>query len=263
MNKTILSVALLAASTTSAFAADYTDGDTRKNDYKWMQGSIMHATNEMPNASSHDYLELEFGGRAGILDYYGYADVFNLTNNESSDKYDAEKIFIKFSPRISLDGLFQTDLSVGPVQELYLATLFNWSGANIVDQSLIGLGTDINVPWLGKVGLNFYGLYDLNTKDWNGYQVSGNWFKPFYFFDNGSFISYQGNFDYQFGANSSDLPGFTTSGGAMFNGIYWHSENFAVGYGLKGFKDVYTFEDGGFIGESTGFGHYFAATYKF
>jgi len=277
MKKSIIAASLLSAATSSVFAADYTDGDTHKNDYSFMQANLMYAVDELPGKSSHDYLELEFGGRAGILDYYGYADVFDLTNSDDSDKAGAEKIFIKFAPRISLDGLFKTDLSAGPFQEFYVATLFNWGGggatncdnngncidATTVNNSFWGLGSDVMVPWLGKVGLNLYGLYDLNEKEWNGYQVSTNWFKPFHFFENGSFISYQGYIDYQFGMNN-DVPGLTSShGGAMFNGIYWHSDNFSVGYGLKGYNDVYGLEDGGFAGKTTGFAHYFAATYKF
>ncbi|WP_417698269.1 outer membrane protein OmpK [Psychromonas sp.] len=261
MKKTLLPLALLASS--SAFAADYTDGDTHKNDYKWMQGNLMYAVDELPGESSHDYLELEFGGRAGVLDYYGYADVFNLTNSDSSDKSGADKIFIKFAPRISLDGLTGKDLSFGPVEEVYFATLFNWNGGNddTVNNSFWGLGTDVMVPWLGKVGLNAYALYDLSAKDWDGFQISTNWFKPFYFFDNGSFISYQGYIDYQFGAAKDD---FTTSsnGGAWFNGIYWHSDRYSVGYGLKAFKDIYGIEDTSAF-KSTGFSHYFAVTYKF
>jgi nucleoside-specific channel-forming protein len=275
MKKTLLALGLAAAMPT--FAADYTDGDTHKNDYNWLQGNLMYAVNELPGESDHDYLELEFGGRSGILDYYGYADVFNLTSSDSSDKADSEKIFIKFAPRISLDGLTGTDLSFGPVQELYFATLFNWGGGGstvydatgtaieteTVNNSFWGIGSDVMVPWLGKVGLNFYGLYDLNEKDWDGVQVSTNWFKPFHFFENGSFISYQGYIDYQFGVNDDFAALKTDNGGVWYNGIYWHSENFALGYGLKAFKDVYGLKDGGFAGKTTGFGHYFAATYKF
>ena len=60
----------------------------------------------------------------------------------------------------------------------------------------------------------------------------------------------------------------SSNGGVMFNGIYWHSERFAVGYGLKAYKDVYGVKDGLDIGnglelESTGFSHYLAVTYKF
>ena len=124
------------------------------------------------------------------------------------------------------------------------------------------------VPWFGKVGLNLYGTYDSNNKDWNGFQVSTNWFKPFYFFENGSFISYQGYIDYQFGMQ--DEYSQVSNGGAMFNGLYWHSDRFAVGYGLKLSSDVYGFKVGANLpwdastqAESSGVGHYVAVTYKF
>jgi len=261
MKKTMLAASLLVLGSAPALSADYSDGDTHKNDHNWMQANLMYAVDELPGESSHDYLELEFGGRAGILDYYGYADVFNITGSDSSDKADDEKIFIKFAPRVSLDGLFQTDLSIGPIQEVYAATLFNWSGNSNVNNSFWGLGSDVNVPWLGTVGLNVYGLYDLNQRDWNGYQVSTNWFKPFYFFDNGSFFSYQGYIDYQVGMKE-ELGATASHGGAMFNGLYWHTDNFSLGYGLKAYNNIYGIEDSSSF-KSTGVSHYFSATYKF
>jgi len=157
--------------------------------------------------------------------------------------------------------LFQTDLSIGPIQEVYAATLFNWSGNSNVNNSFWGLGSDVNVPWLGTVGLNVYGLYDLNQRDWNGYQVSTNWFKPFYFFDNGSFFSYQGYIDYQVGMKE-ELGATASHGGAMFNGLYWHTDNFSLGYGLKAYNNIYGIEDSSSF-KSTGVSHYFSATYKF
>jgi nucleoside-specific channel-forming protein len=261
MKKTMLAASLLVLGSAPALSADYSDGDTHKNDHNWMQANLMYAVDELPGESSHDYLELEFGGRAGILDYYGYADVFNITGSDSSDKADDEKIFIKFAPRVSLDGLFQTDLSIGPIQEVYAATLFNWSGNSNVNNSFWGLGSDVNVPWLGTVGLNVYGLYDLNQRDWNGYQVSTNWFKPFYFFDNGSFFSYQGYIDYQVGMKE-ELGATASHGGAMFNGLYWHTDHFSLGYGLKAYNNIYGIEDSSSF-KSTGVSHYFSATYKF
>lgn len=272
MRKSLVALSVLAASLSAATnAADYTDGNIHKNDYKWSQFNLMYAFDELPGESSHDYLEMEFGGRSGIFDLYGYVDIFNLANSPDSDKADAPKMFMKFAPRVSLDALTQTDLSFGPVQELYFATLFNWNGAATtnsdgsingasVNNSFWGLGSDINVPWLGKVGLNVYGLYDLNKKDWNGYQISTNWFKPFYTLDNGSFVSYQGYIDYQFGMKEEYSS--ASNGGAMFNGIYWHSERYAVGYGLKAYKDIYGIKDSdGF--KSTGISHYVSVTYKF
>ncbi|TEW53704.1 hypothetical protein E2R68_11145 [Psychromonas sp. RZ22] len=263
MKKSLLSCALLASS--SVMAADYTDGDIHKNDFKFVQFNYMYAVNELPGESDHDYLEMEFGGRSGIFDLYGYVDVFNPSASKDSDKYDSPKMFMKFAPRVSLDALFQSDFSIGPVKELYFATLFNWDGSSNstpynVNNSFWGVGSDIDVAWLGKVGFNIYGLYDLNKRDWNGYQVSTNWFKPFYFFSNGSFFSYQGYIDYQVGMKSEYST--ASNGGAMFNGLYWHSDQFALGYGLKLYKDVYGIEDTDAF-KSTGISHYFSATYKF
>jgi len=283
--KLLLSSAALAASSGTAMATDYSDG-LHKNDYKWMQFNIMYAIGEKPSSEDnldHDYLELEFGGRSGIVDLYGYVDVFNLANTDSSgsDKTDgASKIFMKLSPRFSLDAMTGKDLSFGPVQEIYVATLFNWGGGDIsgvdrdgdpivgdVNNSFWGIGSDVSVPWFGKVGMNLYGLYDLNAKDWNGYQFSMNWFKPFVTFDDNSFIAYQGYVDYQFSADAIDDPAVptTTHGGVMFNGIYWHFERYSLGYGVKIYNDVYTIEDGGGLAtlDSSGFAHYFAAIYKF
>ena len=50
----------------------------------------MGAIDELPGESTHDYLEMEFGGRSGIFDLYGYVDVFNLTSDPGSDKAHAD-----------------------------------------------------------------------------------------------------------------------------------------------------------------------------
>lgn len=48
----------------------------------------------------------------------------------------------------------------------------------------------------------------------------------------------------------------------MFNGIYWYLDCFVVGYGLKGYKDVYGIKDiDGF--KLIGFGYYVVVIYKF
>ena len=45
-------------------------------------------------------------------------------------------------------------------------------------------------------------------------------------------------------------------------GLYWHSEHFAAGYGLKAAKNIYLIKDVPGL-DSTGFAHYFDVTYKF
>ncbi|CAH0541042.1 outer membrane protein OmpK [Vibrio marisflavi] len=266
MRKILLALSLFAVVSAPSFAADYSDGNIHKNDYKWMQFNLMGAFNEKPGNNSHDYGEMEFGGRSGLFDLYGYVDVFNLLSNPSSDKEDADKMFMKFAPRLSLDALTGKDLSFGPVKELYIASLMEWDGGNVTtnanetNNQKIGLGSDVMVPWLGKIGLNFYKTYDATKKDWNGYQVSTNWFKPFYTFANGTFLAYQGYIDYQMGMKSQYSTSAT--GGAMFNGFYWHSQRYAIGYGLKLYKDVYGIEDTpGF--RSSGVANYISLSYKF
>ncbi len=264
MRKSLLALSLLTAISTPALAEDYSDG-IHKNDYKWLQFNLMGAVNELPGKSDHDYMEMEFGGRSGLFDLYGYVDVFNLTSDPDSDKADKRsKMFMKFAPRMSLDALTGKDLSFGPVKELYIASLIEWDGANgstyDVNNQKIGLGSDVEVPWLGKIGLNLYATYLGNKKDWNGYHLATNWFKPFYTFENGSFISYQGYIDWQFGMQAEHADSGT--GGAMFNGIYWHSDRYAVGYGMKLYKDIYGIENSDSL-RSTGIGHYFDVTYKF
>ncbi|ASJ98584.1 MULTISPECIES: nucleoside-specific channel-forming Tsx family protein [Shewanella] len=270
-----LAATAVAAMSGNAFAADRSD--IYATDYKWMQFNAMYAIDEHPiggDSAHHNYLEMEFGGRKGIVDLYGYVDVFNLGNESSGDKASgsgASKMFMKFAPRFSLDAITGTDLSFGPVQELYFSTLFNWGGGAIgedVNATFWGIGADVNVPWLGKTGMNLYAHYDLNAKEWNGYQFSMNWFKPFHFFDNKSFLSFQGYIDWQFGGDEdmgNEFVPMTDNGGAAFFGLYWHTDNYALGYGIKGFKDVYLLEDGaGIVGlETTGWGHYLTATYKF
>ncbi|AUI86794.1 hypothetical protein BS333_10535 [Vibrio azureus] len=264
MRKSLLTLSLLAATSAPVFAADYSDGDIHKNDFKFLQFNLMGAFDELPGESSHDYLEMEFGGRSGMFDLYGYVDVFNLLTDEGSDKAgdSNSKMFMKFAPRMSIDALTGKDLSFGPVEELFVASEMTWDGKNGgVNNQKIGLGSNVMVPWLGKIGLNLYGTYDGNQKDWNGYQVSTNWFKPFYFFENGSFISYQGYIDYQFGMRK-ELGATASKGGVMFNGLYWHSDRYAVGYGLKAYKDVYGIKDSNSF-KSSGIAHYVAVSYKF
>ncbi|RJX71762.1 hypothetical protein DZ860_10395 [Vibrio sinensis] len=279
MRKSILALGVMAAASAPVMAADYSDG-VNKNDYQFLQFNLMHTINEKPGNTDHTYLEMEFGGRSGIFDLYGYVDVFNLTDDDNSDKSGSDRLFAKFAPRMSLDAATGYDLSFGPVQELYIANYtvidggakYRYETTEVVDgknvvaekdpgfQSMIGLGSDVMVPWFGKMQFNLYANYDVKQKDWNGYQLSTNWFKPFYFFENGSFITYQGYIDYQFGMKEEYSS--SSNGGAMFNGIYWHNDQFAVGYGLKLYHDVYGIKDSDAF-ESSGVGHYFAVTYKF
>ena len=265
-----LTATLFATASISSFAADYSDGDIHKNDYKWYQFNLMYTSDQYPHPIDGDYedtyMEMEFGGRSGVWDVYGYVDVFDITDDSTSSQHGGQNMFMKFAPRLSLDALTGIDFSAGPIKELYVATLHNFG--DLQAEHYIGPGVDVEIPWLGKTGMNLYARYsaeNFGNEDegsFNGYQFSMNWFKPFYFFANKSFLSYQGYWDHLFGASDyDDQFGRSTSGGATFHGLYWHSDRYSAGYGLKYFYDVYGLEDGGFV-DSTGFGHYFAVIYK-
>ncbi|WP_299689486.1 outer membrane protein OmpK [uncultured Vibrio sp.] len=270
MRKSLLTLGLLAATSAPTIAADYSEG-VRSNDYSWMQFNIMHVLDEKPGDIDHTYLEMEFGGRSGIFDLYGYVDLFNPTNNSTSAKDGADRLFMKFNPRMSLDAATGADLSFGPLQELYIASENIIDGGDNGYTTKWGIGSDIMVPWFGKMQFNLYARHELTSHEWNGYQISTNWFKPFVNFENGSFISYQGYLDYEFGMDD-DADNLSGHGGAMYNGIYWHYKNYAVGYGLKLYNNVYGLQDGAYFDNkapedgrfsTSGVAHYFAATYKF
>ena len=283
-------VALVAALPGSA--TDFSDGNIHKNDYKWVQFNLMDSEKaRIPFGSQEDqYLEMEFGARSGIFDFYGYVDWFDIFNRKGDDRHamgsaangtevDQDNMFTKLAPRISLDALFQRDLSFGPVKELYIANEMDIGDRRLWEQ-YIGIGSDVMVPWLGKVGVNLMKRYVRenygadNEGRWDGYQLATNYFKPFIHFDNKTFIAYQGYLDYKFKATNlrndpNDNGLHATHSVEWFNGFYWHSDRYALGYGLKVFNNMALVQDGGPTynaakpkQDTTGIGHYFSATYK-
>ena len=270
MRKLIPALLVLSnAVISNASAADYSD-DRHKNDYQWMQLNLWHAIDQKPHGPdgfNDTFLEVEFGGRSGFLDLYGYVDIFDIRNSSSSDMHGDQNIFMKLAPRFSLDSLTGYDLSFGPVREVYISNLNNVSDP--IFNTFIGLGADVDVPLLGKVGMNLYARHSIDNAifteeegEWNGYQFSMNWFTPFYFFDNGSFISYQGYLDWLFDVDTYGNEFIAEQSGVISNGIFWHSERYALGYSLDYVKDGLLIKDSNQL-ESTGFTHYFTASYKF
>ncbi|MGL4403891.1 MAG: outer membrane protein OmpK [Fusobacteriaceae bacterium] len=251
-------------------------------DFKFVNFNLMHGNGmtALGPKANDTYLEIEIGGRKGAFDFYGYIDFSDVVHNEEfsdfnvkSEKAGNTNFFAELMPRLSMNEMFNADLSLGPVKEVYLAGYLKAGESDLWINGL-GLGTDIEVPWLGTMGLNAYALYVAEDFDsereekWDGYLVKNNWFKPFYFFENGTFLAYQGYMAYQFDAAYKDEHR-TSDEFQWFNGFYWHSDNYALGYGLKYTKNMINGKDGAEIPwngkkvESTGFSHFFAVTYKF
>ncbi|MCT7577719.1 outer membrane protein OmpK [Aliarcobacter butzleri] len=226
------------------------------------------------------YVEFEFGGRHEWLDLYGYVDFIDVLNSKSSDKHGQNNFFVDIEPRISIDYLTNTDLSYGALQELYFAFDFYYAdeptgkGLKVL---WMGLGSDIDIPWLGKSGVNFYTRYidenygASNENSFDGYVAHINWFKPFYFFSKNNFLSFQGYIDYEFGSNL-DKTAFekeyrTSDSLQSYLGLYLHEKKWLIGYGLKVYKNMTQWRDNQELNDkktdTTGFGHYFSIAYKF
>ena len=249
-----------------------------ENDWSQVNFNLISGNNMRGFGHTKDdtYGEIEIMGREGILDMNGYIDFSDVMHSESSDLNNDEKeeanFFTEIQPRISLNGLFDKDLSIGPVTEWYLAGYIEAGDAGLWTNG-IGIGSDVMVPWLGKVGLNAYALYSeedfgsSRENDWNGYLVKTNWFKPLYFFEGGSFLAYQGYMNYMWDAGYEQEDNWSGTNRSndeyqWFNGISWIFQDFALQYGLKYAKDMCNVDNSG-DNDSEGFEHYFIVTYKF
>ena len=296
----LLSTCLLGLflSPSPANAEDYSE-DRRKNDHHWMNWHIYRGIDQRGGPFKFDdtYMELEFGGRSGIVSLYGYVDFLDILHDSGSDKYRGDNFFAKIIPRFSLDGIFKKDFSLGPIKEWYIAsTLIMADGDKIStkkegDKEVVtsrngglqvlwlGLGTDVEVPWFGTVGVDLMARYIAdnygasNEKSWDGYAFHLNWFKPFYTFNNGLFLAFQGYADYEFG---SDMPNKkntfektyrTDNSFQSYLGLWLHGEKWAAGYGAKVYDNMTQWKDGEVLDgkktNTTGVGHYFNIAYKF
>ncbi len=241
--------------------------------HNFLQFNLMQSIDaRMPGQARNDtYLETEFGGRSGIVDLYGYLDVFDIVHNRHDDRHDGDNMFFKIRPRFSINGLINRNLQIGPVKEWFIATQSEVGDRELFN-NYIGIGANVDVPVMGTVGVNLMARYVQenysapNENHWDGYKLATNWFTPFYTFSNDSFLSYQGYFDWSF---AMDAYNATRSNHALewYNGLYWHSRHFSVGYGLKYFNDMTGVKDGSMMNgqkqDTTGWGSYFAVSYVF
>ena len=251
---------------------------------QWANLHLYKGVNQRGGPFSFDdtYIELEFGGRYEWLDLYGYVDFIDALNSSSSDKHGDNNFFVDIEPRISIDYLLNKDLSYGALKELYFAfDIYYADPSPGIEEGLkiiwMGLGSDVEVPWLGKTGLNLYTRYieenygASNENSFDGYVAHINWFKPIYTFSESKFISFQGYADYEFGSdldnNDFEKTYRTSDSFQSYLGLWLHDKKWALGYGLKAYKYMTQWKDGEVLNgkktDTTGFGHYFNVAYKF
>lgn len=131
------------------------------NNSQWANLHLYKGVNQRggPFAFDDTYVEFEFGGRYEWLDLYGYVDFIDALNSKGSDKHGGNNFFVDIEPRISIDYLLNKDLSYGALKELFFAFDIYYAdepdgkGLKVI---WMGLGSDIDIPWLGVSGVNFY-----------------------------------------------------------------------------------------------------------
>lgn len=249
-----------------------------------------------PKPVENGYLELEYYGQTGFVDWYGYVDApkyfggnRNIKGIWDGDKGSTSYVFMEHEPKISLNRLTGKDLSVGPFKDWYIATDWILDGGNaaLTRQNTLfyGLGTSIDTHT--KLGMNVnlyarqqfenYGAANAYSSDGGRLQVQ--FFYPLYSFQNGGNINYFTFSNYDFG---SDLGTKTNAQGGAYQGTRTNEalvSTHVFSYNLKNFR-AYTaaryfhngsqFKDGAknnwgteFNQKSTGWGYYVGLGYKF
>jgi nucleoside-specific channel-forming protein len=285
VNKHILKSCLIMVSILFFNINSFAQDKTSITNSQWANLHLYKGVNQRGGPYSFDdtYVEFEFGGRYEWLDLYGYVDFIDALNSSSSDKHGDNNYFVDIEPRISIDYLLNKDLSYGALKELYFA--FDIYYADVPSQSTtnglkilwMGIGSDIDIPWLGKSGVNFYTRYIKDNYDasnegsFDGYVAHINWFKPLHFFSENRFIAFQGYADYEFGSNldnnTFERTYRTSDSFQSYLGLWLHEKKWALGYGLKAYKNMTQWKDNQDLfakkTDTTGFAHYFNVAYKF
>jgi len=87
---------------------------------------------------------------------FEYGDFFMFVDYMDGEKFDKTKyeVYSELSPRLSLSKLSNNDLSLGFIQDFYLATQINIGYDYLA--YLGGLGCDLTIPGLNVFALNAY-----------------------------------------------------------------------------------------------------------
>lgn len=258
-------------------------------------GIYSNDTKFSPKKVENAYLELEYYGRTGPIDWYGYFDApkyfggnGNITGVWDKDK-NTSFMFMEHEPKLSFNRLMGKDLSVGPFKDWFISTDYILDAGNDVSTRqhtlYYGLGTSIDTHT--KLGMNVniykkqqwenYGAPNAYTSN-DGGRLQIQFFYPIYSFANGGSVNYFTFSNYDFGSKLGDKTQQATGKATRTNEAFVSTHIFS--YNLKSFR-AYTaaryfhngsqFKDGAitnwgsgdFAQDSTGWGYYIGLGYKF
>jgi nucleoside-specific channel-forming protein len=211
-------------------------------DFTWAQMNLyqgVEIANGFGDTYNDMYLEIEGGGRTGIMNLYYFFDVNTFMGLGDDPQGKQGSFFTKINPRFSLKGFVP---EMGPVKELYVAT--QYKGYNGGANYYAGLGSDLAIPFFERFSANFYMMMehvnDPDDADKTMFENAGfvfaiNWYTTLYKFDDMMNVSYQGWSDYGFAnAYTEDMGDPRTADEfQMFNGFFFNYNKWSVSASLK------------------------------
>ncbi|MBC2855711.1 MAG: outer membrane protein OmpK [Cetobacterium sp.] len=190
-------------------------------------------------AGRDSYLEVEGANRYKLLDLYWFLDRNDIFKDPKSSKYNnSETVFVKINPRISIDGLINKDLSIGPINEWFLSYTYKGTNGNHgrLDYHYVGLGVDLNVPKMDFFKANLYSKYNnknfgAHENQWDGYTVAISYGATIHDFQNGFKLTFGGWGDYDFDLKTSERgENAKKTALALNNQVRLSYNNFGVSY---------------------------------
>lgn len=163
IKKTCFCLALLATAP-SAFSEDF---------IQWTDTSItgLYGHNyKLASSDEQSTVTLESAGGWKYGDWFWFEDFIHF-NDSNTDEDNSN--YGEFSPRLSANKIFGTDLSVGPITDWSAAFTYE-HGKGDVETYLYGIGTDIDVPYFTYFQLNAY-RRDAENNRTGGWQLTPTW----------------------------------------------------------------------------------------
>lgn len=166
-----LTALLLAGSTLACAQANATDL------LQWHNNSLtyLYGQDFKVDAPIQQTLTFEHASGWSMGDLFVFVDSIHFNGKGNDNGRDDSTLYGEFSPRLSLGKLSGSDVSVGPVKDVLLATTYEF-GEGDVETYLIGPGFDLAMPGFDYFQINFYRRHTESGRDGDGvWQITPAW----------------------------------------------------------------------------------------
>lgn len=249
-----------------------------------------------PKKVENAYLEIEYYGQTGPIDWYGYFDApkYFMGNENINGVWDRGEatsyLFMEHQPKLSFNRLTGKDLSVGIFKDWFIAADWILDAGNdtLTRQHTLYYGVGTTIDTHTKLGMNVnlyarqqwenYGAANAYQSN-DGGRLQVQFFYPIYQFKNGAALNYFTFSNYDFGSNLGDKTnqaggnylGTRTNEAFVSTHIFsYNTKHFRAYAAGRYFHNGSQFKDGAlnnwgneFVQNSTGWGYYLGLGYQF